>query len=59
MALEKFIRGKQDNAKHPGRYANLKREQASDYHLKNWHKEDKPIEQQQQVDSMILRNLAS
>lgn len=33
MAIEKYIIGKKDSAKHDGLYANRKREQAADYQL--------------------------
>ena len=36
MAVEKFIHGKHDDAKHDGRYANTKREQASRAELELW-----------------------
>lgn len=33
MARERFIRGKQDDAKHVGKYHNVKAEQAAQHHL--------------------------
>lgn len=36
MAVEKFIRGKCDDAKHDGAYANRKRLEQAEYHLRDF-----------------------
>ncbi len=33
MAVEKFIRGKHDDARHDGRYSNVRREQEAEFRL--------------------------